>query len=68
VVKQKLEKWISWASRSRLPSFKKVARTIKKYLGGIIAIVATGLNNGKIEGPQWQNQDYHPQGLFKSFG
>ncbi len=32
VVKQKLEEWISWARRSRLPSFKKVAATIKKYL------------------------------------
>ena len=50
VVKQKLEEWISWASRSRLPSFKKVAGTIKKYLDGIVAIVATGLNNGRTEG------------------
>jgi len=50
VVKQKLDEWISWASRSRLPSFKKVARTIKKHLDGIVAIVATGLNNGRTEG------------------
>lgn len=50
VVKQKLEEWISWARRSRLPSFKKVAGTIKKYLDGIVAIVATGLNNGRTEG------------------
>jgi transposase len=50
VVKQKLEEWISWVSRSRLPSFKKVAGTIKKYLDGIVAIVATGLNNGRTEG------------------
>jgi transposase len=46
VVREKLKEWISWASRSRLPPFKKVAKTIKKYLDGIVAIVATGLNNG----------------------
>ena len=50
VVRQMLRQWISWATRSRLPSFKKVARTIKKYIDGIVAIVATGLNNGRTEG------------------
>jgi transposase len=50
VARRKLLEWISWATRSRLPSFRKVARTIKKYLDGIVAIVATGLNNGRTEG------------------
>ena len=50
VVRKKLKEWISWASRSRLPSFKKVAGTIRKHLEGIVAIVATGLNNGRTEG------------------
>ena len=50
VVRQKLLEWISWATRSRLPSFKKVARTIKKYIDGIVAIAATGLSNGRTEG------------------
>lgn len=50
VVREKLLEWISWATRSRLPPFKRVAATIKKYLDGIVAIVATGLNNARTEG------------------
>lgn len=50
VVREKLLEWIGWANRSRLPSFKKVAKTIKKYLDGIVAIAATGLNNARTEG------------------
>ena len=50
VVRDKLLEWISWATRSRLASFKKVAGTIKKYFEGVVAIVATGLNNGRTEG------------------
>ena len=30
--------------------FKKVATTIKRYLEGVVAIVATGLHNGRTEG------------------
>ena len=50
LVRDKLLEWISWASRSRLPQFKKVAATIKKYFEGVLAIVVTGLNNGRTEG------------------
>lgn len=50
VVREKLEQWISWARRSRLKPFKKAAKTIRKYIDGIVAIVATGLNNGRTEG------------------
>ena len=50
VVRDKLMEWISWATRSRLPQFKKVAATIKKYFEGVVAIVATGLNNARTEG------------------
>jgi transposase len=50
IVRQKLKEWISWATRSRLPSFKKVAKTIEKYFEGIVAIVSIGLNNGRTEG------------------
>jgi transposase len=50
VVRDKLLEWISWATRSRLSQFKKVAATIKKYFEGVVAIVATGLNNGRTEG------------------
>lgn len=50
VVREKLEEWICWALRSRLKPFKKAAKTIRKYIDGIVAIVATGLNNGRTEG------------------
>jgi transposase len=50
VVRDKLLEWISWATRSRLAPFKKAATTIKKHLEGVVAIVATGLNNGRTEG------------------
>jgi len=50
VARQKLMDWIAWASRSRLPAFRKVARTIKEHLEGIVAYVATGFSNGRAEG------------------
>lgn len=50
VARDKLLEWISWAARSRLAPFKKLAATIKKHLEGIVAIVATALNNARTEG------------------
>ena len=50
VARQKLEEWMAWARRSRLAPFVKVARTIRRHLDGILAYVATGLNNGRSEG------------------
>jgi transposase len=50
VAQEKLEEWISWASRSRLAPFVKVARTIQAHIDGVLAYVATGLNNGRSEG------------------
>ncbi len=47
---QKLCEWISWARRSRLKPFKRVAATIRKYFDGIVAIVTTGFSNGRVEG------------------
>lgn len=45
-----LEDWLSWASRSRLKPFVRVARTIRKHLDGIVAYVRTRLTNGYTEG------------------
>ena len=45
-----LEHWLSWASRSRLKPFARVARTIRKHLDGILAYVRTRLTNGFTEG------------------
>jgi len=50
VARDKLDDWLGWAARSRLPPFRKLARTIKKNAEGILAYVATGLSNGRSEG------------------
>jgi hypothetical protein len=50
VARDKLLDWIAWATRSRLPPFRKVARTIKRHIEGIVAYCATGLNSGRSEG------------------
>ena len=43
VARDKLLDWMGWANRSRLPPFRRVARTIKQHIEGIVAYVATGL-------------------------
>ena len=50
VVKAKLQEWINWASRSRLPAFVKVAKTIREHLDDIVAYVRHRLTNGVVEG------------------
>jgi transposase len=49
VARRKLEDWLSWARRSRLRPFKKLAKTIHQHLDGILAYIATGLSNGPTE-------------------
>jgi transposase len=48
--REELMGWLSWASRSRLPSFVKVAQTIKEHLEDILAYFLCRLTNGLIEG------------------
>lgn len=50
VARKRLTEWIAWAKRSRLEAFKKAARTIEKYIDGILAYVQTGISNGRVEG------------------
>jgi transposase len=50
VARDRLRDWIGWAARSRLPPFRRVARTIKRHIEGIIAYVATGLSSARSEG------------------
>ena len=50
VVTDKLTEWLSWASRSRLPGFVKVARTIRRHLNDIVAYIRWGVTNGIVEG------------------
>ena len=40
----------TWASRSRLEPFVKLARTIRRHRDGILAAIRLGLNNGRLEG------------------
>lgn len=50
MARKKLLEWCSWAARSRLRPFKRVARTIRDHLEGVLAFIATGLSNGRTEG------------------
>jgi len=45
-----IEEWMSWASRSKLKPFVKVARTIRKYKKGVLAYVEHRLTNRLVEG------------------
>ena len=44
-----LDQWLAWASRSRLPSFVKLARTIRAHRAGIEATLRLGLTNARVE-------------------
>jgi transposase len=48
--KKALKEWLSWASRSRLRPFVRVARTIRKYRDGVLAYIDFRLTNGPVEG------------------
>ncbi|MFV2074416.1 MAG: ISL3 family transposase [Thermoanaerobaculales bacterium] len=45
-----LREWLAWASRSRLPHFVKVGRTIRKHFDGILAYIKGRMSNGLVEG------------------
>jgi transposase len=45
-----LDGWLSWASRSKLAPFIKLARTVRKYRDGILDAVRFGVSNGRLEG------------------
>ncbi len=44
-----LERWLSWARRSRLPAFVKLAQQIAAHLSGIAAALGFGLSNARTE-------------------
>ena len=44
-----LEEWLSWARRSRLWPFVKLARTITAQREGIVAAIRHGLSNARVE-------------------
>jgi len=45
-----IDRWISQASRSRLPAFVKAAKTIRKHRDGILTSIRLRINNGRAEG------------------
>jgi len=47
---KELERWLSWASRSRLKPFVTTAKTIRRHKDSILAYVETKLTNGIVEG------------------
>lgn len=42
--------WYSWARRSRLEPFKRLALTLDKHLAGILAAFDSRISNGRAEG------------------
>jgi transposase len=47
---EKIEKWLSWVTRSRLPNMKKAGLTIKNNLQGVLNYFDSKLTNGLLEG------------------
>ena len=45
-----LLRWLSAATRSRIPAFVNLARQIKRNFEGIVAAVELGLSNARLEG------------------
>jgi len=45
-----LRSWSSWATRSRLRPFVRVARTLRRYRDGVLAAIRLRLSNGRLEG------------------
>ena len=45
-----LDAWLTWASRSRLRPFVRLARTLREHRDGILAAIRLGLSNGRLEG------------------
>lgn len=42
-------RWLSWAQRCRLAPLKRVAKTIKRQLWGVLNAIVLGLHNGHAE-------------------
>ncbi len=49
VAKAGLKQWISWASRSRLDPFKRLAKTLKTHWDGVVAGMLQARTNAYVE-------------------
>ena len=45
-----LRKWISWASKSRMPDIVKLRKTMERHLDGILETIRSGINSAVVEG------------------
>ncbi len=45
-----LDAWLAWASPSKLRPFVRLARTLRRYRAGILAAIALGITNARLEG------------------
>ncbi len=50
IARRSLDRWLAWASRSRLAPFVKLARTIRKHKDDVLAYVDERYTNGVVEG------------------
>jgi len=50
IARRRLGAWLAWASRSKLPAFVKVARTIRDRSEGILRYFETDYTTGPAEG------------------
>lgn len=44
-----LNAWLAWASRSKIPAFVELARTIRRHRAAIEAALTHGLSNARVE-------------------
>ena len=44
-----LDRWITWAQRSRIPTFVELARRIRRHRTAIVATIEHGLTNALVE-------------------
>lgn len=49
VAREGLQGWISWAMRSRLEPFKRLARTLRTHFEGVVAGMQQGRSNAFVE-------------------
>jgi transposase len=44
-----LDRWLWWASHSRIPAFKELYRKIKRHKSHILNTIRLGMSNARIE-------------------
>jgi len=47
---ERLDAWLAWACRSRIPAMVQLSQTIRAHRSGILDAIGLGLSNSKLEG------------------